>query len=308
MSKPAAAAAWFGGRSGYLFMYRVSRRPLAEPSLLAQEGMPSDPFEHFVRMLAPGHEVVTGRKNQRAWRVGGIEMDEDERVLTGKLGWVPVGVEVMPDWSDELQDWAESPVDTHGGTIVPFGFEGESRLLVVLEDRESRPETIAAVFEKILRENEQQTIERSTEWSVEPVLDAATFRSWLASLDVVRRVSFTAKLPNPEPTDAFRNLAERMERRRATIYTEQMRSGSEEGLVGIEDDEDFRQALAMGEHGLAKLSGTGYVGKAERRYNQTRTVAREYVPELPPTWAETWQLLKDFLKGQVGRFADEDSR
>jgi hypothetical protein len=234
-------------------------------------------------------------------------VDEAERMLTGKLGWVPVGVEVVPDWSEQEKDWAEHVVQPHGGKVVPFGYHGESRLLVVLEDPKTSPESVAAAFEKILQENERQALARSTDWSVEPVLDAATFRSWLASLDVCHRVSFTAKLPNPEPRDAFRNLAERMERRRATLYTEQLQSDREVGLTGVEEDEDFRQAIAMGEHGLATLSGTGYVGDKERPYRQTRRVAREHVPELPRTWTETWKLIKGFLKSEVGRFTDEDA-
>jgi hypothetical protein len=299
------AGTWFGGRPGSLALYRVNRRPL-EPSLYSQEGMPDDVFEHFVRMLAPGYRVVTGRGNQRAWRVGGVHVDEADRIVTGKLGWVPVGEDVVPDWSDQEKDWAEHAVPPHGGKVVPFGFHGDSRLLVVLEDSKTSPESVAAAFELILQENEQQSLTRSTDWSVEPVLDAATFRSWLASVEVVERVSFTAKLPNPEPRDAFRDLAERMARRRATVYTEALYSDRKLGLSGIEEDEDFRQAIAMGEHGLAKLSGTGFVGGRERPYSQTKRVASESVPELPRTWAETWKLIRAFLKSQVRRFVDEE--
>jgi hypothetical protein len=71
----------------------------------------------------------------------------------------------------------------------------------------------------------------------------------------VKAVSFTARLPNPEPKDAFRDLAERMEKRHATTYVEELLSDQDEGLVGVEDDRDIRQAIAMGEHGLATLRG-----------------------------------------------------
>lgn len=138
----------------------------------------------------------------------------------------------MPDWSDEEKDWVTTTMKPRGGRVVPFGFDYETRLLTVLSDRSSPPATVAAVFERILRDNERELPEeeRSTEWSVEPILDAEEFIEWLSSLEVVHRVSFTARLPNPEPRDAFRNLAERMEARRATEYTETLKSDREEGL------------------------------------------------------------------------------
>ena len=279
---------------------------MSDESLFAPQGMPPDPFEHFIRMLPPGYQVVTGRRHQRSWRVGGLQQDEVGRVLLGKLGWVPVGREVVPEWSEERKDWLESGVSPHGGKVVPFGFAGETRLLAVLDDHQTAPSTVAAVFEKILNENERETLERTTEWSVEPILDAEDFRSWLMSLDIVTTVSFTAKLPNPEPRDAFRDLAERMANRRATHYTEFMKSEREEGLVGVEADADFEQAIAMGEQGFATLRGTGRAGGVVRRYSQTTTVAKEHVPELPHDWATVWQLFREVLHGRLRRFLDQD--
>lgn len=218
-----------------LLVFRVNRRPLVDPTLFSPTTVPGDAFNHFVRMLTPGFEVNTGRQHQRTWRVGGVRADAIERTLTGKLGWLPRGEEVVPEWSEDEKDWVSSTTTPRGGRIVPFGFDGDTRLLTVLHDRTSTPLTIAAVFEHILRENERELPieERSTEWSVEPVLDAEDFLSWLKALDIVTSVSFRAKLPNPEPRDAFRDLAERMTERRATVFTETISSEREEGLSGI---------------------------------------------------------------------------
>lgn len=267
-------------------------------------------FEHFVRLLAPGHEVVTGRRNQRTWKVGGVRRHEDDRTVTGRLGREPRGgEEVVPDWSEEEKDWLTMTVRPRGGRIVPFGFDGETRLLTVLSDRSSSPATLAAVFERILRDNERELPEeeRSTEWSVEPILDAEEFIEWLSSLEVVHVVSFTARLPNPEPRDAFRDLAQRMEARRATEYTETLKSDRDEGLQSVQDDRDVQQAIAMGEQGFARLSGRGRRAGRQSRFVQSREVATEHVEELPSTWDETRRLIREWLKGQLRRFLDDNT-
>ncbi len=84
---------WFAGEPGEFFLFRVNRRPLDEADHLWQRRLPEDLFEHFVRVLAPGYEVVTGRRNQRTWRVGGVQRHAEDRTLTGRLGWVPRGGE-----------------------------------------------------------------------------------------------------------------------------------------------------------------------------------------------------------------------
>jgi hypothetical protein len=93
-----AQVPWFAGRPGRLLVYRVNRRPKYADTLLPAE-MPEDVFDHFVRMLAPGYEVVTGRHHQRIWRVGGIRIDGEEQMLTGRLGWQTKEDEVISQWS-----------------------------------------------------------------------------------------------------------------------------------------------------------------------------------------------------------------
>jgi hypothetical protein len=120
-------------------------------------------------------------------------------------------------------------------------------------------------------------------------------------------VSFTARLPNPEPRDAFRDLAERMEARRATEYAETLKSDREEGLQRVQDDRDVQQAIAMGEQGFATLRGVGRRAGRESRFVQSREVATEHVEELPSTWDEARELVREWLKGQLRRFLDDTS-
>jgi hypothetical protein len=259
-------------------------------------------------MLMPGYEVITGRRNQRVWRVGGVHPDPGDRTLVGKLGWEPLSRDVVPQWSEETKDWLSETSPSHRGRVVPFGFDGDTRLLTVLRDGRTPPTTTASVFERILRDNERELPEPSTEWSVEPVLDAADFLGWLATLDTVFLVSFTAKLPNPEPRARFANLAQRLKNRHATSYTEILRSDREVGLRDVEHDSEIQQAIAMGEQGFANLRGEGTRSGTVSHYNQRNRVANERVEVLPESWEDTWKVIKRLLKGQLRRFLDDGPR
>lgn len=226
-------------------------------------------------MLAPGFDVVTGRGNQRNWKVGGVQTDEEREILTGKLGWVPLGKEVVvPAWSEEDQDWTTAAQQAGGG-VMPFGFDGESRLLTILLDSHTRPNSVAGALEKIIQQNEDEMSEPTTDWAVEPVLDKREFVEWLKAQDVVLSTTFRARLPNPEPMDDFEDLHERLESRHATEIRETMRSEREEGLVGVENDREFREAIAMGEQGFASLGGKGQRDGKVTSFRQNEQVARE---------------------------------
>jgi hypothetical protein len=129
--------------------------------------------------------------------------------------------------------------------------------------------------------------------------------SWLKEQEVVTDVSFTARLPNPEPRDAFRDLAQRLEARRARSHTETMIGDKESGLTGIEDDRDFKQAIAMGEQGFATLRGTARTHGATRRFNQKTRVATDHEPELPADWPGILMLIKHALKTRFRRYIEE---
>jgi hypothetical protein len=297
--------AWFAGRPGDVAVFRVNRRPIRAPSLLTPD-TPDDVYAHLVGVLAPGYKVVTGRAYQRVWRVGGLQLFDDERQVAGKLGWEPLGEDIVPKWSDEEKDWLTTATSPHGGAILPFVFDGDSRLLAIVPDRLSQPTTIAGVFERILSDQEAQRDYPTTEWGVEPILDVRDFLEWLRSVDVLESVSFAARLPNPDPRDAFRDLAQRMEARRATKHHERMQSDTDEGLVGIETDPDFRQAIAMGQQGFATLRGTGRQREMRVRYSQAQTVAHEHVEQFPPTWEGVFKLLRELARTKLRRFLQDD--
>jgi hypothetical protein len=204
-----------------------------------------------------------------------------------------------------LKDWPptlHAPVET----LLPFAFDGTTRLLAVVDDKKSSPASLAAVFELILSENERELTHPTTEWSVEPVLDSEEFIEWLHSLDVVETVAFVAKLPNPEPMEAFDDLYRRMERAHGTEYSARMKSKRDEGLQHIEEDSEFRQAIAMGEQGFAQLEGRGRRAGRQSSYKQNSKVASERVEQLPASWEEIRALLKTILRDRLRRFLRPD--
>lgn len=297
MLVPAALA----NRPARVLAYRVNRRPIGEGTLLPEE-IPTDSFDHFVRVLTPGYEVITqGRGKERSWRIGAIDVDRADQFVTGKLGWHPREPEVVPSWSEELKDWPATLKDAPE-TLLPFAYDGEKRILGVIDDRKSSLKSIAAVFEQVLDENERELEHRTTEWSVEPILDSEEFIEWLGSLDIVQSVSFTAKLPNPEPDRAFDELFQRMNQRHATEYTARFKSSKEEGLQHVEDDPEFRQAIAMGQQGFAELEGRGKRGGQTTSYKQGQRVASDRIEEVPNDWGELLSLLKSMVRQNLRQF------
>jgi hypothetical protein len=141
---------------------------------------------------------------------------------------------------------------------------------------------------------------------VEPVLDAREFVEWLRSLDVVQWIKFEARLPNPEPTQQFEQLHERLGRHDATKITETISSEKESGLRNVEQDQEFQEGIAMGEKGFATLRGQGERDGKVSTFRQNEQVARERVEALPPTWDEVFDLIEELLKDDLRRFLDED--
>lgn len=293
------------------WVFRVNRRPSTSPPTLFDGANLPDVFEHLGETMRSGHQVVTGRRHQRGWRVGGIERDAKDRLLFGKLGWqaLDATAEEVPQWNEEARDWTAS-ARVPRGVVAPFGFDGETRMLLVERRLKTSAKTVASVLEKIIGEVEEELAGKQPSrapitWSVEPVLDANDFRDWLKSLDTVHTISFTARLPNPEPDDAFQDLVDRMEARSATSFTETFRSDAEEGLVAVDQDQDVRQAIAMGEHGFATLRGEGVRDGQQDHYKQVERVATERA-EAPSGWDGAKEALRELLKGRARRFLSDD--
>jgi len=297
---------WQPGEPGEFLLYRINRRPIGADSMLPEK-MPDDALDHFNRVFPNGWRVETkGGGGNRIWRSGGVELDPDARVITGKLGWHPAEEEAVTDYDEIAEDWVVSIEAPHGRVVLPFAFDGDTRILAVLRKGRSRATTIGGVFETILRENECDLEKPTTEWSVEPILDPRDFAEWLNSMDVVREVEFVAKLPNPTPTLAYEDVFGRMRDRGATRLTENFHSNRAGGLQNVQEDDDFRQAEAMASEGFANLRGVGEREGRKTRYNQSERVRRATIPHLPDSWDEMRNVLTSFLKERARGFLGDD--
>lgn len=297
---------WQPGESGELLLYRVNRRPIGADSMLPEE-IPDDVLDHFNRMFPNGWKVETkGGGGLRVWRSGGVEIDSAARVVTGKLGWHPAEEEAVTDYDDAAEDWVTSIEAPHGRVVLPFAFDGDTRILAVLRMGRSRAITIGGVFETILTENECELERPTTEWSVEPILDRREFTEWLESMDVVREVEFVAKLPNPTPNPAFEDVYGRMTGHRATRLTQNFYSNRPGGLQKVQEDKEFAQAEAMASEGFATLKGVGEQEGRKTRYNQNEKVRRATIDHLPGSWGEMREVLTGFLKERARNFLGDE--
>lgn len=122
----------------------------------------------------------------------------------------------------------------------------------------------------------------------------------------MQSVSFTARQPNPTPDDPrFEELATRLVDSHASRYSETMASDKDEGLVQVEHDRDFSQAIAMAQQGFATLFGKGKRNGKRSRYSQIKNQAAESVDELPHNWDDMRTYLAEKLKGPLRRYKDE---
>ncbi len=264
---------------------------------MIEETIPTDVLKHFQQMLPNNSSWETrGSGGRRIWKFGGAEVDSDDQVLTGKVGWHPAEEEEVADYSDADEDWITSIEAPHGRVVLPYGFDAETRILAVLRRGRSRAVTIGGVFEGVLDQHERALSSPTTEWSVEAILDGRDFAEWLQSMDVVKEVEFVAKLPNPTPTPAMEDVYKRLTNRNATRLIENFRSTRPGGLKHMEDDPDFLQAEAMAREGFATLKGRGESDGSRRLYNQNDRVRRANIDHLPETWGQMREVIRDFLK------------
>jgi hypothetical protein len=60
------------------------------------EEIPDDALGHFNRVFPNGWRVETqGGGGNRIWISGGVEIDQEAQVITGKLGWHPAEEEAQ---------------------------------------------------------------------------------------------------------------------------------------------------------------------------------------------------------------------
>lgn len=287
---------WFSGRPGTVLLYRVNRRPYPQQSLFA-DAQPDDVFDHFVEVLLFGEEVETGRRNKRYWRLGNRRIDETQRILTGQVGWESTSTEAGDQYDPVRREWVDVVGERGRTARGPFAFDAESRTLAVLKHPTFTERVLPEVFKVLLKRGEEARTYPTTDWDVEPILDTEDFREWLRSVDVVDRVQFVAKLPNPDALEEFGPVWDRMEQHKAKLLREIMEAAdSELGLVNLEEDRVVNGFLAMNENGFGYVTADGSRDGHRTRFDQRAKVARRQTDPLPSSWTEVVGMVINYAR------------
>lgn len=288
-------APWFDGRPGVVLLYRINRRPLAEPQLFAAQ--PDSFSDHLVEVLLFGGEpVVTGRSTQREWLLGNREVRVADDLLIGHVGWRRHRAEPSAHFDDEHAQWIDEVAESEVSARSAFVIDGRSQVLAVIQHPTFTEEVLAHVFGKILERGEAAREHASTEWDVEPLLDEQQFREWVTRADAVQELVFVAKLPNPDALEEFQVLFDRMERMRAAQIREQITARDKQtGLAEIFTDQTSAQFIAMASRAYGYIRAVGTRRGRVTKYDQRRQVKRQRVNAMPPTWPQLLQMLVDFV-------------
>jgi len=223
---------WFEGASGPVLLFKVNRRPM--PQNLFGDEQPHDVLNHFAESLLFGEQVVTGRKVKRTWLLGNRDIDVRDRMLAGQIGWERHDSAAADAYDSEQQQWIDVVEQKGRSARSVFVFDAESRLLAVVKHPSFSDTVLPKVFSDLLNRGEAQRDPPTTDWDVEPILDEAGFRDWLATTHAVERVRFVAKLPNPGGLDSFEALWKRLERLHAGSIEETIQAQDpESGLAAI---------------------------------------------------------------------------
>ena len=285
---------WFDGVTGPVLLFKVNRRP--RPQTLFGPGQPEDVFEHFAEALMFGEKVVTGRKNKRTWLLGNRDIDLSERMIAGQIGWERHDSAAADAYDLDHQQWVDV-VETKGRSARSvFVFDADARLLGVVKHPSFTDTVLPKVFTDLLNRGETQRDEETTDWDVEPILDEAGFRDWLAKTDAVRLVKFVAKLPNPDGLAAFEGVWQRLERLQASSIEEIVQARDPEtGLKHVDSDPESAEFIAMASHAYGHITATGTSSGRVTKYDQRQKVKRVY-EEFPDSWGSLVAMVKGLLR------------
>lgn len=278
---------WFADRrSVTCLLYKVNRRPREQQSLFS-EGQPEDVLDHFVEALLIGQSIETGRRFIREWKVGNRSIDLTARVVTGHIGYERQDERSSDHFNEQTNEW-ETRLDVEETTgRAPFAFDADSRVLAVVKHPRFSETTLPFVVKTLLNMGEKARENPTTDWDVEPMLNEQDFLQWLQRADSVHKITFVAKLPNPDGLEEFEPVFSRLEARKAEALTEIMRARDDnEGLQNVEDDAISWAYIAMGARGYGWVRGEGRRNDRPTTYDQREKTTRRSIHQPPVTWVD----------------------
>ena len=139
------------------------------------------------------------------WSLGDAEVIQDGAAVCGKFGWSEevADSDIIPPFVNG--HWEDTIETTLRGCLAAFVVERDSQRVAITS---SAGELSTAGFCHALTTllNHQEISLRATnlerpgltEWLVEPVAEVGVFRSWLSTVQRLKRISISFHLPNPD--------------------------------------------------------------------------------------------------------------
>lgn len=269
---------WFAGRSVDIVQFRINRRPHAQGRLLTTP-IPDSFIDHLAEALLFGETVMVGKSGDRRWRLGNRSIDRADRFVAGLIGWESDELREEDSFDAVSAEWISNAELGSRTVISPFAIAASTRTLFVARHHSFAESTIATVFRTLLNIGEESSQEFSTtSWDVEPILDDLELEEWLRGMSTLDKLTFVAKLPNPDAEDAFIEVFEHLDRTNAGELRHTLKSRyPEAGLTT-----DFEQDNLL--FGLREMARRGYAAvtawahdrwSRPRRYVQKNRTRRE---------------------------------
>lgn len=302
---PGAVSPWVG-LDAELMMFRVNRRPMEQRTLFdatAASRRDTEAVEHLWQVLGQVQTIATEAGGRtRKWRLGDVDRQPLEAgdMVWGTFGFERDGVASGAEYDEEARSWTATREERHIADVVPFIFDGETRLLGVVKRPEFRPNRVAWVLTRMLREAEDRLEPPSSiQWTVEPVVNQQAFYDWLRETPVVLSLTMEVRLHNHDIEEEMEELEERLTakgaKQRTTRYSAQDPS---EGLQGLAQDQEVQAHLAEGALGFGSVRGSGRTGAgAKSTFDERRSTARQPVGELVDYGIELYEQLRSGIRG-----------
>lgn len=269
---------WFKERTVDIIQFRVNRRRKTQSTLFGLASM-DDFDDHLVQVLLFGETVNVGKSGNRRWRLGNRRIDKDGRFVAGVIGWEADEVREEDHFDLESAEWISSVGHRNRVVIAPFSIVTATRNLFVLKHQSYGESTIATVFRSLLNKGEEQSQPYSnTSWDVEPILDERHFEDWVRSMSVLEKLTFVAKLPNPDGEEAFIDLDQHLKNMNAIEMHHTLKARDpNSGLTTDFTKDHLTFALfAMAKRGFARISAIAYDSASKlRKFTQNNRTKRD---------------------------------
>ncbi|MCS5519172.1 DUF4747 family protein [Curtobacterium flaccumfaciens] len=277
---------WFAKDNTQVLYYRVNRRPIGgEPGLFKPD---PDLLSHLERALSSAGPVESGRKYKRAWRLGNLKFDRDGGSFTAQLGWARTSEALGRVWNDSTHEWTDRVVPKDDSAVAPIAFDLRTRVLGVLKHPSFSTETvISQVLTQALNDGEHAEDFPSTDWSVQPLGDNASFEQWLDSVDQLLVLRMIFKRPNPDAEPEFQKLFDRLDNFEAEEIKEEIRARDKErGLRKdqVRKDPDVRGHISAAMVAFGRIFASGRRNGKSVAYDQTKHGLRETLGYVGGDW------------------------